>query len=151
MSAIMTPTSLNTRFLQAREAMLAFFRPVLNKWGITEQQWRIVRTLAEEGQQDFHVLAEKTCLLRPSLTGILKRIEQMGLVSRRKPALDQRKVLLKLTPKGEKLYRQMSVEIDAQYAILEKHFGSNKVKELQVLLSELKDISDAYYQQQNGQ
>ncbi|MDO5686519.1 MAG: homoprotocatechuate degradation operon regulator HpaR [Neisseria sp.] len=142
MSDTVTQNSLNAGFLQAREAMLAYFRPVLNKWDITEQQWRIVRVLAEQGQQDFHVLADKACLLRPSLTGILKRVEQAGLIARRKPALDQRKVLLKLTAKGEKLYQEMCVEIDERQAVLAADLGSGKLKELQKLLQELKDVSD---------
>lgn len=149
MTKIVTQNSLNTGFLQAREAMLAFFRPVLKKWDITEQQWRIVRILAEDGQQDFHVLAGKACLLRPSLTGILKRVEQAGLVSRRKPALDQRKVLLKLTPKGQKLYQTVGVEMDAQYTVLEQHFGSEKVKDLHKLLAELTMVSNDYHQLEN--
>ncbi len=33
--------------LQAREGVMARFRPILNAHGITEQQWRIVRGLLE--------------------------------------------------------------------------------------------------------
>lgn len=143
-------TEINISILQARSAMLQFFRPTLNKWGLTEQQWRIVRLLAEEGQQDFHVLAIKACTLRPSLTGILDRLEKMNLVSRRKPATDQRKVLLKLTPKGEKLYKEMYREIDAQYAELEQAFGADKLAELERLLHELKTVSDEYHQSEEN-
>ena len=35
--------------LQAREGVLAHFRPILNAHGVTEQQWRIIRALLEGG------------------------------------------------------------------------------------------------------
>ena len=35
--------------LQAREHVIARFRPILNANGITEQQWRIVRALIDTG------------------------------------------------------------------------------------------------------
>jgi hypothetical protein len=35
--------------LQARERVIARFRPILNAHGITEQQWRIVRALIDHG------------------------------------------------------------------------------------------------------
>ena len=35
--------------LQAREHVIARFRPILNAHGITEQQWRIVRALIDTG------------------------------------------------------------------------------------------------------
>ena len=35
--------------LQAREAVFARFRPLLNAVGLTEQQWRVVRALLDHG------------------------------------------------------------------------------------------------------
>ena len=42
--------SINIALIQARESMMAFFRPIFNQHNITEQQWRIVRLLAENGR-----------------------------------------------------------------------------------------------------
>jgi hypothetical protein len=39
--------SLPMRLMQAREAVMQRFRPSLRAHGITDQQWRIVRTLEE--------------------------------------------------------------------------------------------------------
>jgi len=35
--------------LQAREAVISHFRPLLNHFGLTEQQWRVIRVLEEKG------------------------------------------------------------------------------------------------------
>ncbi|MGB8973723.1 MAG: homoprotocatechuate degradation operon regulator HpaR, partial [Pseudomonas capeferrum] len=38
-----TQPSLTLSLLQAREAAMAFFRPLLNEHDLTEQQWRVIR------------------------------------------------------------------------------------------------------------
>ena len=73
-------TSINIAMLQARDMLLSHFRPILHSAGITDQQWRIIRLLAENGTMDFQELASSACILRPSLTGILNRLEQSGLL-----------------------------------------------------------------------
>ena len=98
--------SLTIALLQAREAAMAHFRPIVKRHNLTEQQWRIVRILAENPSMDFHDLAWRACILRPSLTGILTRMERDGLVLRLKPVNDQRKLYLSLTPAGLALYER---------------------------------------------
>ena len=39
--------SLTIALLQAREAAMGYFRPIVKRHNLTEQQWRIVRVLAE--------------------------------------------------------------------------------------------------------
>lgn len=46
--------SLTIALLQAREAAMAFFRPILKANHLTEQQWRIIRVLADNRSIDFH-------------------------------------------------------------------------------------------------
>lgn len=70
--------SINISLIQAREALMTQFRPILNQANITDQQWRIIRLLAENGTLDFQDLANQACILRPSLTGILTRLEKSG-------------------------------------------------------------------------
>lgn len=133
--------SINIALIQAREAVLAFFRPILNETGITEQQWRIVRLLAENGTLDFQDLAKQACILRPSLTGILTRLENAGLVLRLKPSKDQRRVFIKLSDKGEALYHDIADRVDDIYQEIETIFSREKMDALQTLLSELAKVT----------
>ena len=49
--------SLTIALLQAREAAMAYFRPIVKRHNLTEQQWRIVRILAERpSMQDFQTV-----------------------------------------------------------------------------------------------
>ncbi|MDO4694084.1 MAG: homoprotocatechuate degradation operon regulator HpaR [Eikenella sp.] len=132
--------SLNIALIQAREALMTHFRPLLNEVGLTDQQWRILRLLAENGTMDFQDLARTACILRPSLTGILTRLEKMNLVMRLKPASDQRRVFLKLTPQGEHTYTDFVNQIDKHYDIIETLMPKDKIDQLHTLLAELATI-----------
>lgn len=118
--------SINISLIQAREALMTQFRPILNQANITDQQWRIIRLLAENGTLDFQDLANQACILRPSLTGILTRLEKAGLVVRLKPSNDQRRVFLKLTAEGEKLYEEIGEEVDERYDASRKCWAARK-------------------------
>ncbi|GIT39591.1 MAG: hypothetical protein Ct9H300mP8_07870 [Gammaproteobacteria bacterium] len=74
--------SLPMQLLRAREAAMSRFRPMLRGHGLTEQQWRVVRVLASEKELDIGDLSQKTFLLAPSLTRILKALVRDGLVTR---------------------------------------------------------------------
>ena len=140
MTAQSKHASINISLIQAREALMTQFRPILNNAGITDQQWRIIRLLAENGTLDFQDLANQACILRPSLTGILTRLEKVGYVVRLKPSNDQRRVYLKLTGKGEKLHRTTCDQVDARYDVIESVLSKDKLKQLQSLLGDLSAI-----------
>ena len=50
MSTALRHRNLPQLMLQAREALMAQFRPILNENGVTEQQWRIIRALLTHGR-----------------------------------------------------------------------------------------------------
>lgn len=128
--------SLTIALLQAREAAMAWFRPIVKRHNLTEQQWRIVRVLAENPNMDFHDLAFRTCILRPSLTGILTRMESVGLVLRLKPVNDQRKLYVSLTKEGQALYAYAQAEVEEVYQQIEAEFTAEKMQQLTGLLRE---------------
>lgn len=130
-------SGINLALLQAREAVVSRYRPILHEEDITEQQWRIIRLLAASGTLDFQELAEQTCILRPSLTGILTRLEHAGFVIRLKPANDQRRVYLKLSEPGTQLYKKLKHRIHACFDELEERFPAEKMQQLAILLEEL--------------
>ena len=135
--------SINIALIQAREALMTQFRPILNQANVTDQQWRIIRLLAENGTLDFQDLANKACILRPSLTGILTRLEKAGLAVRLKPSNDQRRVYLKLTQEGEKLYQTIGAQVYDRYDAIEAIYTKEKLDTLQKLLAELSEIEQA--------
>lgn len=132
--------SLTIALLQARETAMIPFRPILKRYQLTEQQWRIIRILAEVTTLDFNVLAQRACILPPSLTGILTRLERDGLVTRLRPLNDQRRLVAALTAEGMARYQQASVEIDAEYLQIARRFGADRLRQLQQLLAEFNQL-----------
>ncbi|AZF06242.1 homoprotocatechuate degradation operon regulator HpaR [Pseudomonas sp. R5-89-07] len=132
--------SLTLALLQAREAAMSFFRPSLNEHGLTEQQWRIIRILEQHGELEIYQLAELACILKPSMTGVLVRMEAAGMVHRRKAEQDQRRVLVTLADKGKASFDSMSQCMEANYQRLQDQFGEEKFQALLGLLDDLKNI-----------
>ncbi|ANF87060.1 homoprotocatechuate degradation operon regulator HpaR [Pseudomonas sp. M5A4_2d] len=132
--------SLTLALLQAREAAMSFFRPSLNEHGLTEQQWRIIRILEQHGELEIYQLAELACILKPSMTGVLVRMETAGMVHRRKAEQDQRRVLVTLADKGKASFESMSHCMEANYQRLQDQFGTEKFEALLGLLDDLKNI-----------
>ena len=128
--------SLTIALMQAREVAMGYFRPIVKQHGLTEQQWRIVRVLVDNPSMDFHDLAAATCILRPSLTGILTRMERDGLVLRLKPVNDQRKLYISLTSAGYTLYQSAQAQVEEAYRLIEAQFTSEKMQQLTALLEE---------------
>jgi homoprotocatechuate degradation regulator HpaR len=123
--------------LQAREAVISHFRPLLNHFGLTEQQWRVVRVLEEEGELEPWQISERCQILKPSLTGVLARMEEIGLVQRRKLDADQRRQLVSNTRKSSQLVGAMAPLVERQYRSLERALGKGLVDELYAMLDRL--------------
>jgi len=133
-------SSLTLALLLAREAAMSFFRPLLNAHGLTEQQWRVIRILRQKGEMESFRLAEFACILRPSMTGVLARLERDGLIARKKSEEDQRVLLISLTNEGHQCFLAMIDDIEENYAKIRSQFGDDKMFQLLGLLDELKQV-----------
>jgi len=110
------------------------FRPVLNKHGLTEQQWRILRVLLDEDGLEPRELCERCLISSPSIAGVLMRMEEAGLIKRERMSHDQRRVKVTVTAATKKLGKRIAPIIAREYLELEKHVG---VKQLQQLYDAL--------------
>ncbi len=132
--------SIPLQLLKAREASMQFFRPLLQENNLTEQQWRVLRALKAYGELESKQLAELCCILSPSLTGIIKRLEQQGYIRRRKSVEDQRRTLLTLSDRALQLFERISPDVDANYKTFTQRFGEEKLEQLSKLLQELASL-----------
>ena len=74
-------------------ANLAFgraYRPILDKVGLTYTQFVALVAMAEEDDQTVGELGDKLFLESNTLTPILKKLETLGLVERRRDPRDER-------------------------------------------------------------
>lgn len=96
-----TARSLPIALIRAREGVMAPIREMLSESGITEQQWRVLRVLAEYGPLDASTLADRASLLVPSLTRIVQSMRQRGLLSQSQHETDRRRQVIALTDTGQ--------------------------------------------------
>ncbi len=129
--------SLPMSLLRAREAVMDRFRPVLRAHGVTEQQWRVLRALAATGPIDAGGLAEICCLLRPSLTRILRDLLARGLIARHTNAEDQRVSEISITDLGEALIAEVGPHSERQYREIADLLGPADLEHLYALLERL--------------
>jgi homoprotocatechuate degradation regulator HpaR len=132
-----TSKSLPIAMLRAREAMMLSFRPLLSKHGFTEQQWRVLRVLGEKGTSDAGQVAFEACILAPSLSRIIGKLEKDKYISRSVDAIDARRINLTLTTLGENVLEKIAPETQSIYNALQKRYGEEKLTTLLELLGEI--------------
>ena len=125
-----TYRNLPQRFLKARECLMSHFRPILNHFGLTDQQWRILRALDERESLEPREICHLCQIHSASMTGVLARMEELALIQRSRMEGDQRRVVVRLSPKGDQLVSEMAPLIDQQYQQIEDALGKDKVDEL---------------------
>lgn len=114
------------------------FRPHQRRHDLTEQQWRIMRALAELGSAEMLDLARLCCIHAPSLSRTVPKLEERGIVARsRLHAGDQRRVTVSLTPTGRALFAMMAAESEAIYAELAAELGRDGLREITGTLERL--------------
>lgn len=120
--------------LATRERFMLYFRPILASHNITEQQWRIVRALAALGEMAPGEIAQRCVILKPSLTGILTRMEELGWVARLSHAADQRRSLVRLTASGKTLHRKINREVEVAHTAIVAALGAEELEALHAAL-----------------
>ena len=87
-------------------ANLAFgraYKPILDQLGLTYPQYIAIVALWEEEDQTVSRLGGKLFLESNTLTPILKKLESMGYLTRRRDPRDERQVRVNLTEAGRRL------------------------------------------------
>jgi homoprotocatechuate degradation regulator HpaR len=117
------------------------FRPIINHFGLTEQQWRILRALDEQGPMEPREICQMYRFSSPSMAGILARMEEIDLITRSRILGDQRRVMINLSDKGLDILNRIAPLIDLQYSYVEQSCGKNIFTELFKALDEFTELA----------
>jgi len=79
------------------------YKPILDALGVTYTQWIAIVALWEEDGLTVGALGERLFLESNTLTPILKKLEALGYVVRRRDPADERQVIVTLTSAGRAL------------------------------------------------
>jgi len=96
-------TSLPMLLNRSLDAIMPPYRDLFQEFGVTEQQWRVLRVLWEQKHLTSAQISILTLLPSPSLVGILDRLEKKELVKRLRSSSDRREINITITDKGREL------------------------------------------------
>lgn len=82
-------------------AIQRLYKPLLDGLGLTYPQYLVLNALWAEDEQTVGGLARRLTLESSTLTPLLKRLEDAGLVSRTRNPQNERQVVIRLTAKGK--------------------------------------------------
>ena len=132
--------SLPMMLYRTLDAVMPRFRKIFNEFGLTEQQWRVLRVLWELEAVTLNRLAALTLIPAPSLVGIVDRLERDQLVNRQRSEADRRKVNVVLTSQGAMLEDEVMPRVAVMYAELKQ---SVDAESWQAVLDGLQVIASA--------
>ena len=84
-------------------AIIRTYKPMLDEMGITYPQYLVLCALGEDDGLTVGGIAGRLALESSTVTPPIKRLEQAGLVERRRNPTDERQVNVHLTPAGRDL------------------------------------------------
>ena len=99
----------------AAKEVVRCYRPFLEPLGLTYTQYIAMMALWEHKVLTINQLGKLLYLDSGTLTPMLKKMEQAGLLVRRRSEIDERSVVINLTPKGEAL-REQAINIPDEMA-----------------------------------
>ncbi|CAN7204359.1 MarR family winged helix-turn-helix transcriptional regulator [Rhizobium sp. LjRoot258] len=76
------------------------YKPILDTVGLTYPQYLVMLALWEKSEQPVKAIGEQLDLDSGTLSPLLKRLEQNGLIKRTRDSRDERQVIVSLTEKG---------------------------------------------------
>lgn len=110
---------------------------VLRGSGLTLDRWRILDLLADREGMTMSEIASAVVVTGPTLTRIVDDLATKALVHREVDAHDRRRVLVHLTPRGQRLRRSLQPAVAEAEAVALSALTDDQRSTLSALLSRL--------------
>ena len=134
-------TSLWIRFLRFGLLSHKRLEEDLEKVGLTPPQFYVLATIGYAGGLPFGEIGAKMMVTVSNLTGIVDRLEEKKIVSRKRDENDRRVVHVVLTEKGVKLYKSTIPLFEKSLIQIFSALDKTQQKELSALLRKLNQLS----------
>lgn len=138
-----TPTTFPTvlrELLRTHQAFLAYAASHVHKLDLTLPQFDIIITLGNTPGMPYKKLGEKTLITKGTLTGVISRLEDKGLVQRVASETDGRSQIIGLTEAGKALFERTFPE---HLLFIDRLFTDYAPEEIDALEAALKRLHEA--------
>lgn len=150
-----TETTLTPSQKAAKEPALAVLRELVKTYqafyhyddahvrqlGLTLPQFDVIATLGNTPGMMMSQLAEKTLVTKGTLTGIIDRLEQKGLVRREVPPDNRRCFIVLLTSEGQELFEEI---FPAHIEYLKERLSTLSCDEMEQLQTSLRRLRQLF-------
>ena len=96
------------RLYTASRLLTQAYHPLLSKQGLTYPQYLVLLVLWEKDAQPVNDIAKRLHLETNTVTPLLQRMEQEGILVRKKGEKDARQMIVSLTEKGKRLQKKLA-------------------------------------------
>ena len=96
------------RLYTASRLLTQAYHPLLSEHGLTYPQYLVLLVLWEKDAQPVNDIAKRLHLETNTVTPLLQRMEQEGILARKKGEKDARQMIVSLTDKGKKLKKKLA-------------------------------------------
>jgi DNA-binding MarR family transcriptional regulator len=116
---------------------------LFREYGLTPSQYNVLRILRGEGKPlPILEVADRMLAVVPGITGLIDRLEGMGLLARQRSTEDRRVVFVAITPKGLDLLGRLDGPEAALHKRLVGHLSPAELRELSRLLEKARRSLD---------
>ena len=102
-------------YLRVTQHMSRLFREHFGRLHLTFPQALVLNVLGEEGPMPISLLAERTGSANSTVSGIVDRLETLGLARRERSEQDRRVILVAATERYETLRRKATADVGGYF------------------------------------
>lgn len=102
-------------YLRVTQHMSRLFREHFGRLHLTFPQALVLNVLGEEGPMPISLLAERTGSANSTVSGIVDRLERLGLARRERSGLDRRVVYVAVTEQYQRLREQSQTDVASYF------------------------------------
>ena len=120
-----------------------FSSDTVRQYGLTHAQFDIIATLGNTPGMTYKELGEKTLITKGTLTGVIERLEQKGLVIRERSCDDKRSFFVRLSSDGERKFEnafprmvELGKQLFASYTEADFEAIDQSLRKLRQLIAE---------------
>ena len=132
-------TKLPDHFREIQVKFSRFYAHVLNKADISISQYALLNQLTNSKEMPMTEVGEKLHITKPAVTHLVDRLEKFKLLKRVEHPTDRRVFLIKISPKGRRVTRQIQSDV---LKIVSKALNQFKANEQKIIVEYQKSISN---------
>lgn len=126
--------------------LIRIARSTHKEHSLSSAQYSVMALLSDHPRMSVVELARRESVAHPTMSRLIAGLIKLGLVSRSTDPLDKRSGLLRLTPAGEKLYREVAGRRILLFQMLLSQLSPATIAEVLTVVDRMADQVETAFQ-----